>query len=115
MSNRIQALKPQPLRLLDQLQEAAFAKFERPEPAERYLEWVRRFILFHGKRHPRERASPDVSQFLCFLAKSEHDPLRALEQARAPGITPTALQPIAQGRERSERTLGECQRQASTL
>jgi len=33
-----------------------------------YLAWIRRYILFHGKRHPRELAEKDVSAFLSGLA-----------------------------------------------
>lgn len=33
-----------------------------------YLAWIRRFILFYGKRHPRELGGPEVEQFLTHLA-----------------------------------------------
>jgi integron integrase len=33
-----------------------------------YLAWVRRFILFHGKRHPGEMGAPEVEGFLSWLA-----------------------------------------------
>ena len=33
-----------------------------------YLDWIRRFILFHDKRHPREMAEPEVAAFLTHLA-----------------------------------------------
>ena len=56
--------------------------FGRPEPAARHVEWVRRFILFHGKRHPRDLGINDVGQFLQHLAQSEKDPLSGIEQAR---------------------------------
>lgn len=35
---------------------------------ESYLFWVRRFILFHGKRHPGELGAVEVGQFLTHLA-----------------------------------------------
>lgn len=35
---------------------------------ESYLGWVRRFILFHGKRHPREMGAPELTAFLTSLA-----------------------------------------------
>jgi integron integrase len=73
----------QPPRLLDQLRDVALAHFGRPEPGQRFVEWTRRFILFHGKRHPRELGIGEVGQFLEHLAQSEKDdPLRSLEQAR---------------------------------
>lgn len=33
-----------------------------------YLQWMRRFIAFHGRRHPREMGAPDVEAFLTHLA-----------------------------------------------
>ena len=33
-----------------------------------YITWVRRFILFHGKRHPAEMGKPEVEAFLSYLA-----------------------------------------------
>ncbi len=35
-----------------------------------YLGWVRRFILFHGKRHPEEMGEREVVEFLSYLAVS---------------------------------------------
>ncbi len=33
-----------------------------------YLGWMRRFILFHGKRHPQEMGAVEVAAFLTHLA-----------------------------------------------
>ena len=33
-----------------------------------YVDWIRRFILFHGKRHPDEMREKEISQFLTHLA-----------------------------------------------
>jgi len=33
-----------------------------------YLGWIRRFIVFHGKRHPRDMGEPEVATFLTHLA-----------------------------------------------
>ena len=33
-----------------------------------YVDWIRRYILFHGKRHPQEMGKPEVEQFLSHLA-----------------------------------------------
>jgi hypothetical protein len=35
---------------------------------QQYLFWVRRFILFHGKRHPAEMAAAEIEAFLTYLA-----------------------------------------------
>ena len=33
-----------------------------------YLTWIKRFILFHNKRHPEEMGEQEVSEFLSHLA-----------------------------------------------
>jgi len=33
-----------------------------------YVSWIRRFILFHHKRHPQEMAEPEIRQFISHLA-----------------------------------------------
>src|SRR5690606_713851 len=35
---------------------------------EQYLLWIKRFVLFHGKRHPAEMSAAEVSQFFTHLA-----------------------------------------------
>ena len=33
-----------------------------------YIDWIRRFILYHGKRHPRDMGEPEVASFLTHLS-----------------------------------------------
>jgi integron integrase len=37
-----------------------------------YVQWIRRFILFHGKRHPAEMGREEVTAFLSALAVERH-------------------------------------------
>lgn len=37
-----------------------------------YLHWIKRFILFHGKRHPTTMAGEEVQLFLSYLANDAH-------------------------------------------
>src|SRR5262249_14592120 len=62
-------------RLLDQLRAVANQRFGRPAPGERYANWAYRYILFHGKRHPRELAAPEVVLLLEHVGKSANDPV----------------------------------------
>jgi integron integrase len=34
-----------------------------------YCDWIKRFILYHNKRHPLEMGEPEVTQFLTYLAR----------------------------------------------
>jgi integron integrase len=38
---------------------------------EAYVDWIKRFILFHNKRHPREMAEPEVQAFITHLVTSK--------------------------------------------
>jgi hypothetical protein len=40
--------------------------------------WSRRFILFHGKRHPRDMGAAEVVRFLEHVAGTEPDAVNAL-------------------------------------
>ncbi|MEL6402019.1 MAG: phage integrase N-terminal SAM-like domain-containing protein [Cyanobacteria bacterium J06626_4] len=37
-----------------------------------YVQWIRRYILFHNKRHPNEIRVPEIDAFLMHLADKEH-------------------------------------------
>jgi integrase len=59
---------PQPPKLLDQVCHKLRAKHYSIRTEEAYVGWIRRFILFHGKRHPREMGEKEISAFLTHLA-----------------------------------------------
>ena len=58
---------PQP-RLLDLVSDACRARHFSPRTIEAYCGWIRRYVLFHGKRHPAELTGDDVAAFLTHLA-----------------------------------------------
>jgi hypothetical protein len=49
---------------------------------ESYVQWIRRYILFHHKRHPNEMAEPEVEAFLTHLAIKDIDLI--ISKAEAP-------------------------------
>jgi integron integrase len=63
---------PQPPRLLEQVSYVLRRKHYSIRTEESYLNWIRRFILFHDKRHPRDMSAPEVEAFLTHLAVREH-------------------------------------------
>jgi Phage integrase, N-terminal SAM-like domain/Phage integrase family len=71
------------LRLLDQLREAARQQGHNEEAAKAMAEWCRRFVMFHGKRHPKDMGLTEVGQFLQHVAATEKDALRLLDVARS--------------------------------
>ena len=57
-----------PPKLLEQYRERLRVKHYSLRTEDAYLHWARRFIYFHGKRHPREMGGPEVEAFLSHLA-----------------------------------------------
>jgi hypothetical protein len=55
-------------RLLDQVRDVIRIKHYSIRTEQAYLQWIRRYILFHDKRHPSELGSEHVSTFLSHLA-----------------------------------------------
>jgi hypothetical protein len=78
-----QIIAPQPPRLLDQVAQAARQRGASEPTTAQLVSWVRAFILFHGKRHPRELGLPDATRFLEHVVRTEKQPLPALETARS--------------------------------
>jgi integron integrase len=55
-------------KLLDQVRSAARLRHLSLRTEEAYSDWIKRFILFHGKRHPSEMGAGEIRQFLSHLA-----------------------------------------------
>ena len=55
-------------RLLDQLAGALRTRHYSRRTEKAYVHWVRRYILFHGKRHPQELGAAEATAFLSSLA-----------------------------------------------
>ena len=61
-----------PKKLLDQMKEALRTRHYSIRTEKVYLEWARRFILFHDKRHPKDMGSQEIAAFLTDLAVKRH-------------------------------------------
>ena len=60
------------VKLLDQVREAIRVRHYSRRTEEAYVVWIRRFIVFHGKRHPTELGASHISEFLSSLATQRH-------------------------------------------
>lgn len=56
------------LKLLDQVRAVIRFKHYSLRTEETYCDWIKRFILFHGKKHPRDMAEVELTAFLTHLA-----------------------------------------------
>jgi integron integrase len=59
---------PRPPRLLDRVRPSIRARHYSRRTEKAYVAWVRRYILFHGKRHPSEMGAVEMTQYLSSLA-----------------------------------------------
>jgi hypothetical protein len=57
-----------PPRLLDQVRQAIRLNHYSYRTEQTYVAWIRRYILFHNKRHPKEMGIEEVQAFLSHLA-----------------------------------------------
>ena len=58
-------------RLLDRVREAIRVRHYSIRTENTYVDWIRRFVLFHDKRHPEQMREPEVARFLTHLAVDE--------------------------------------------
>lgn len=68
-------------RLLDQLREQIRYLHYSLRTEEAYLFWVRKFIRFHGLRHPRDMGQTEVEAFLTYLANERRVSVSTHRQA----------------------------------
>ncbi len=55
-------------KLLDQVRNVARVRHLSLSTERAYVGWIRRFILFHNKKHPKEMAETEIRQFISHLA-----------------------------------------------
>jgi integrase len=81
-------LGPQPeperrLRLLEIVRRRIAERRFSPRTAHAYVYWIRRFIVFHDRRHPRDMDVGDVKAFLSALAVEAKVSVATQNQAMA--------------------------------
>ena len=66
------ATSPERPRLLDRLRATVRLRHYSLRTEDSYAGWVRRYILFHNKRHPLDRGAAEINAFLTHLAVEGH-------------------------------------------
>lgn len=82
MSSDEPKARPGP-KLLDQLSRALRVRRYSPRTEEVYVGWVRRYVRYHGVRHPDELGAQEVNAFLTHLAVERRASSSTQSQARA--------------------------------
>jgi len=60
--------EPNPPKLLDRMRAVLRTKHYSIRTEDAYLQWAKRYILFHGKRHPSFLGAAEINEFLSHLA-----------------------------------------------
>ena len=55
-------------RLMEQVRAEIRARHYSRRTEDAYVHWIRRFIVFHGRRHPIDLGAPEISAFATWLA-----------------------------------------------
>jgi len=63
---------PRPKKLLDHVAETIRLKHYSPSTGQTYAHWIKRYILFHNKKHPKEMGATEIEAFLSHLATKEN-------------------------------------------
>ena len=58
------------MKLEERLRQTIRLKHYSHKTEENYVGWHRRYVLWHGKRHPAEMGAPEVEAFLTHLASA---------------------------------------------
>ena len=74
---------PEPPRLLNRVRDRIRYKHYSIRTEQAYVDWIKRFIYFHGKRHPSELGPADVEAFLTELAVSRNVAASTQNQAKS--------------------------------
>jgi len=62
----------QPPELLDQVRQKIRYLHYSIKTEDAYIQWIRRYILSHEKRHPKEMGGEEISSFLNYLVNKEN-------------------------------------------
>jgi integrase len=60
-----------PKKLLEQVKDQIRLKYYSYRTENFYVQWIRRYILLHNKRHPKEMGVPEIETCLSYLAVEE--------------------------------------------
>ena len=70
-NHSVKSQTPAP-RLLEKLRDAVRVRHYSYRTEQAYVDWVRRFVSFHGRRHPRDMGAAEASAFLTYLSRERN-------------------------------------------
>jgi len=52
------------MKLLDQVRESIRLKHYSIKTEKAYVGWIKRFIIFHNKKHPKDKGETEIREYL---------------------------------------------------
>ena len=59
-------------KLLDMVRETLRTKYYSYRTEQTCVDWIKRFIIFHNKRHPQDMGAQEVQTYITYLANERH-------------------------------------------
>lgn len=60
------------MKLMDQVRDVLRKKHYSLHTEHAYMDWIKRYIFFHDKRHPKDMGEAEISQFISYLARDRN-------------------------------------------
>jgi integron integrase len=76
-------MAPSPSPLLDRVRHAIRVKYYSLRTEQSYVDWIKRYVVYHGKRHPSELGAAEIEAFLTHLAVEGRVAAATQNQAKA--------------------------------
>ena len=55
------------MRLLDQVRHVIRKKHYSIRTEQAYTDWIKRFVLYHGKKHPKDMGESEISKYISYI------------------------------------------------
>lgn len=75
--------RPAKPKLLDQVRDRIRLKHYSRRTEDVYVDWAKRFILYHNRRHPQEMGKQEIEEFLTYLVRDRKVSASTQNQAKA--------------------------------
>jgi integron integrase len=83
LSNTPIQSNPNPPKLFDQVAAKCRVKHYSIRTERAYVDWIKRYILFHGKRHSKDMGAAEIEAYLSHLAVARHVSASTQNQAKS--------------------------------
>lgn len=64
-------MNQKPKKLLDQVRDRIRVKQYSHRTEQTYVHWIRKYILYHNKRHPKDMGISEIEEFFSYLAENQ--------------------------------------------